>query len=194
MYSRYISVKLPLCLLLSASACFAPGSVITAEESAVGKIEFNRDVRPILSNHCFTCHGPDSATRESGLRLDQREAAIAEADSGFQAIVPGNVKASELLRRVTANDEDQRMPPPDGPKQLTEKQIAILTKWIEQGAEYQPHWAFLPPKPTALPSVENETWVRNPIDHFVIARLQSEGLKPAEGATRETLIRRGAFD
>ncbi len=159
------------------------------------KIQFNRDVRPILANHCFTCHGHDSATREAGLRLDRREAATAELDSGLAAIVPGDVGGSELIRRITAEDGDERMPPVDGPKPLTAAQIATLTKWIEQGAEYEQHWAFIAPQPMAPPSTKPAgKWRRNAIDDFVFARLEQEGLKPAEEASRETLIRRVAFD
>jgi len=165
--------------------------------SAVGRadeIQFNRDVRPILSNHCFTCHGPDSATREAGLRLDQREAATAVAESGARAIVPGDPKRSELIRRVTAHDADERMPPTDGPARLNDKQVQILTKWIAEGAEYQPHWAFVPPQDVSVPDDAGSQWVRNDIDRFVLARLRGERLQPARRASRETLIRRVAFD
>ncbi len=157
-------------------------------------IEFNRDVRPILSNHCFKCHGPDSATRESGLRLDLREASTAKAESGARAIVPGDVDASELIHRVMAEDADVQMPPLDGPKQLNAKQIATLKAWIEQGAEYQPHWAFVAPAQHGLPQVADIAWPHNDIDRFVLARLERAGRKPAKEGTRETLIRRVAFD
>ncbi|MCA9014019.1 MAG: DUF1549 domain-containing protein, partial [Planctomycetaceae bacterium] len=157
-------------------------------------IEFNRDVLPILSNHCFMCHGPDSTTREAGLRLDQRESATGKADSGKKAITPGNVQASELIQRITTQDENERMPPVKGPKPLNADQIAILKKWVEQGAEFQPHWAFVPPKQPTVPQTANSSWPKNNIDHFVLARLERDGLKPAHEANRETLIRRVAFD
>lgn len=162
--------------------------------SAGEEIEFNRDVRPILSNHCFTCHGPDSATREAGVRLDKREAAIGKADSGESIIVPGNAAKSELIRRVSSHDADIRMPPADGAKRLTDQQIATLTAWINQGAEYETHWSFLSPKKVAAPDVAPSTWPKNDIDRFVLARLQKEGLKPMPPASRETLVRRVAFD
>ncbi|MDG1894484.1 MAG: PSD1 and planctomycete cytochrome C domain-containing protein [Fuerstiella sp.] len=158
------------------------------------EIEFNRDVRPILSNHCFTCHGPDTATREAGLRLDSRDAALKEADSGKSAIVPGNVDASEVYRRIMSDDPDVRMPPVGGPKQLDDKQMAILKAWIEQGAEYQQHWAFVSPEPPEIPDVGSSRSVHNDIDRFVVSQLPSADKAPAREATRETLIRRVAFD
>lgn len=157
-------------------------------------VEFNRDVRPILSNHCFTCHGPDSATREGGLRLDQREAAVAAGDSGERAVVPGDIGASEMIRRVSSTDPDVRMPPVDGPKALDEKQVATLRAWIENGADFQTHWAFVTPTKPAVPGAAGTEWSQNDIDHFVFAQLLSRQLKPAAEATRETLIRRVAFD
>lgn len=158
------------------------------------ELQFNRDVRPILSNHCFTCHGPDAATREGGLRLDQRDAATATSDSGERAIVPGDTDASELIRRITSTDPDVRMPPVDGPKPLDPKQIATLTKWIDGGATYQSHWAFGPVVEPAVPNTADSPWPRNDIDHFVLARLRENNLKPANQASPETLIRRVAFD
>jgi hypothetical protein len=155
------------------------------------EIEFNRDVRPILSNHCFTCHGPDTATREAGLRLDQRDSALQKADSGKSAIVPGDIDASEVYRRIIAHDPDERMPPVDGPDPLDAQQIAILKAWIEQGAEYQQHWAFVAPQPR---DVSNSPLLHNNIDRFVLSQLQSAENMPAPEATRETLIRRVAFD
>ena len=171
--------------------------ILVLSGSALGedRIDFNRQVRPILSNHCFTCHGPDAGTRESGFRLDVRDSAVGEADSGERVIVPGDSAASELIRRVTAESEFERMPPPEGPKQLTAKQIATLKQWIDQGAEYQPHWSFIPPREIEPPtSAASANWRRNEIDDFVAARLQREGLQPAPTASRETLIRRVAFD
>ena len=169
--------------------------VIAMSRSAVGDdVDFNRDVRPILSNHCFTCHGPDSATREGGLRLDVRDAAIATGDSGERAIMPGAAGASEIIRRVTSTDSDIHMPPSNGPKALNEKQIATLKAWIESGAEYQSHWAFVPVKEPVVPKTAGIAWAQNDIDHFVSAQLPDKQLQPAAEATRETLIRRVAFD
>jgi hypothetical protein len=166
-----------------------PSLTVVADE-----IQFNRDVRPILANHCFTCHGPDSATRKAGLRLDRRESAMQKAESGERTIVPGNLQASELLRRITAKDDDERMPPADGAKPLSAKQITTLKTWIEQGAAYQPHWAYIPPTQQKIPKVIGSAWPRNKIDHFVLARTERAGLKQAREASRETLIRRVSFD
>ena len=169
-------------------------SLLTCVAQAEESIEFNRDVLPILSNHCFTCHGPDSATRAAGLRLDRRESAISSADSGRNAIIPGKADASELIQRITAENESDRMPPVDGPKPLNAKQIAILKTWIDQGAEYEAHWTFRAPVQPEVPQTSNTTWPKNKIDSFVLARLEREGLQPARTASRETLIRRVALD
>ncbi len=159
--------------------------------NASDKLEFNRDIRPILSNHCFACHGPDSVSREAGLRLDRRDAATQPAESGEIAVVPGDASSSELIRRITARDDDRM--PPEGGTSLTAAQIETLKKWIEQGAEFQSHWAFIPPQSPAVPAVGSD-WAKNNIDRFVYAKLQAEGRQPAPEASRETLIRRVAFD
>jgi cytochrome c553 len=157
-------------------------------------LKFNRDVRPILSNHCFTCHGPDDATREASLRLDQFDSATGEADSGAMAIVPGDSDASELIRRILADDPDERMPPGDAADALSADQIATLKAWIEAGAMYESHWAFVAPKKTDVPQVGDSSWPKNGIDCFVIKRFKEKALEPAPEATPETLIRRVAFD
>ncbi|TWT98693.1 PSD1 and planctomycete cytochrome C domain-containing protein [Neorhodopirellula pilleata] len=157
-------------------------------------IEFNRDVRPILSNHCFTCHGPDSATREGGLRLDQRDAATGMGDSGELAIVPGSSSVSEIIRRVTSTDPDVRMPPVDGPEPLSPQQISTLKTWIDQGAPFQSHWAFVTVAQPTVPETVGSDWPHNDIDRFVLDKLLETESTPAPEATRETLIRRVAFD
>ncbi|MFO0897281.1 MAG: PSD1 and planctomycete cytochrome C domain-containing protein [Pirellulales bacterium] len=157
-------------------------------------VDFTRDVRPILSGRCFKCHGPDDAAREANLRLDQREAALAEADSGLAAIVPGIPEESELVRRILAEDEGERMPPPSAPHPLTDAEKDILTRWVAEGAEYRQHWAFIPPVQSPLPAVKQADWPRNPIDHFVLARLEAAGLAPAPEADRHALVRRLYLD
>lgn len=155
------------------------------------EIQFNRDVRPILSDHCFKCHGPDSASREAGLRLDRREDAI-----DYGALVPGDVE-SEMLLRVFSDDEELRMPPLDAHKDLSTAQKELLRRWIAEGAEYEPHWAFIPlPKQVAVPAVASnaESTIINPIDAFVAARLQGTGYQAAEPAPREVWLRRVSFD
>ncbi len=162
---------------------------------------FNRDVRPILSNHCYQCHGPDSASREAGLRLDKRDEAFAELESGVRAIVPGDPDASEIFRRVTHPDPDSLMPPAEVGKPLRPEQIETLRRWIESGAEYQEHWSFVPPARPEVPDLaqdsaaaDDSAWDANPIDRFVLARLRAEGLEPSPRADLETLLRRASFD
>ncbi len=157
-------------------------------------VDFTREVRPILSGRCFKCHGPDDGSREAGLRLDQRDAALAEADSGLAAIVPGKPEESELIRRILAEDESERMPPPSAPHPLTEDEKQILTRWVAEGAEYREHWAFVPPVQAPLPTVQQTDWPRNPIDHFVLAGLEAAGLAPAPEADRHALVRRLYLD
>src|SRR5438045_3787388 len=158
------------------------------------KIRFNRDVRPILSGNCFYCHGPDPKHREAALRLDHREGATADL-GGYAAIVPGKPDESTLINRVTSTDPDEHMPPPASKKpHLTDEQIAILRRWIEQGAEYEGHWAFLPLATGQPPAVKNEAWIANPIDRFILARLEQEGLSPSAPADPATLIRRVSLD
>src|SRR5258706_7211165 len=128
------------------------------------RLDCSRDVGPILPDTCCTCHGPDDAKRKSGLRLDFKETAYKPAKSGKTAIVPGDLAHSELIRRVTTSDEDDRMPPADSGKQISKEQIEILKKWITQGAAYRGHWAFESPVRPALPELKNKSWPRNEID------------------------------
>ena len=155
---------------------------------------FNRDIRPLLSNRCFKCHGPD--VRESGLNLADRASAVAAAaGGGSPAIVPGRSAAGELMRRVTSRDDDDRMPPPGHGDPLTPAEIAKLRAWIDAGARYEAHWAYVKPDPAlAPPAVRNRAWVRNPVDAFVLARLEAEGLSPAPEADRAVLLRRLSLD
>lgn len=169
----------------------AATAVHAADDDA---IEFNRDIRPILSDKCFACHGPDSATREADLRLDIRDSAVAADDQGHAAITPGNPDASSLVQRIFAKDADDLMPPPDSHKTLTEREKDLLKAWIAAGAEYQPHWAFITPVKPPLPAVKDQGWPRGEIDRFVLARLEKLGLKPAPEADRRTLIRRVTLD
>ncbi len=162
--------------------------------AARGAEDFSRDVRPILSAHCFKCHGPDDKARQAGLRLDQRAGATTTLDSGAVAIVPGKSDASELVRRIFAADESERMPPASANKPLTPEQKETLRRWIAEGADYQPHWAFVPPKQAPLPKVKQADWPQSPIDYFVLARLEAAGLSPSPPADAYTLIRRLYLD
>lgn len=161
---------------------------------ASAEVNFARDVRPILASRCFKCHGPDDEQRQAGLRLDLRESAIGESDSGQITIVPGNAAESELLRRITSTDDSEVMPPPETKQSLTATQIEILKQWIAEGAKYEPHWAFQSPVQAPLPAVKDSGWPRNPIDHFVLARLDAAGLQPSPAADRRALIRRVSLD
>jgi hypothetical protein len=152
--------------------------------------DFLREVRPILSHACWRCHGFDAATRESGLRLDTREGATRVADSGRTAIVVGQPDASELMRRIMTTDASERMPPPGHGEPLTAVQIETLRRWIEAGAPFDAHWSFVPPRRAVLPPVQDRQWVRNRIDHLVLARLEQEQRHPNPSATPQRLLRR----
>jgi len=154
-------------------------------------VRFNREVLPILADHCYACHGFDQEARKAGLRLDRRESALAELESGERAIVPGEPAKSELLRRVASHDRDEMMPPPKKGQPLAPEQVEILRRWIEAGAEYEKHWAFIPPVRAEPPVVSGAT---HPVDRFIRARLASEAIAPAPEADRATLIRRVSFD
>ncbi|SIO66874.1 Planctomycete cytochrome C [Singulisphaera sp. GP187] len=154
-----------------------------------GAIEYNRDVRPILAENCFSCHGPDSASRKADLRLDQRDPAIKAG-----ALTPGDLAGSELIQRIQSEERDEVMPPLATKKTLTAEQKQILKRWVESGAEYQPHWSLIAPTRPEPPVVKNEAWVRNPIDRFVLAKLEASGLAPAPEADRRTLARRLSLD
>ena len=165
-----------------------------AEDAALpNKIEFNRDVRPILSDTCFKCHGPDKKHREGDRRLDTRDGALAENES-VRAIVPGKLAESDAHVRIHSTEADEHMPPPKSGKKLTARQIAILDRWIEQGAEYQPHWAYIPPLRPAVPPADDAAFVKNPIDALVLARQRELGVAHAAEADRATLIRRVSLD
>jgi hypothetical protein len=165
-----------------------------AAEPAAACVDFAREVRPLLSDRCFRCHGPDARSRRAGLRLDAREGALKELRGGRRAVVPGRPEESELLRRITAADPDERMPPAASNLSLDAAEIALLRRWIEEGADYRQHWAFLPPAAPEAPALDDGGWARGPIDHFILERLRAAGLEPAPEACRETLIRRLSFD
>ncbi len=174
---------------LATSAFLLMASLLLTSQAVAEKpIDFNRDVRPILSDKCFFCHGPDPTHREADLRLD------VEKDAKDYAIVPGKPEASDVFQRIISTDADEKMPPEKSGKKLSSKEIAILKKWIEQGADYAPYWAYLKPKRHPIPDVRLENWPRNWIDNFLLARLEEEGLNPSRDADKVTLIRRVTFD
>ena len=158
-------------------------------------VQFNRDIRPIFSDKCYTCHGPDAGNRKTKLRFDREDGAKIELSKGRKAIVPGDPAASELYRRVASSDAAIRMPPAYmGREKLTDHEISLIRGWIEQGAQWERHWSFIPPKRPPLPEVREKNWARNPIDLFVLERLERERLKPSPEAGRRTLIRRVTLD
>src|SRR5262245_27227465 len=166
-----------ICLAFLASPLRAQGA----------KLSFDRDVRPILSDACFTCHGPDSARRQADLRLDTPD--------GLRSVVePGHPGASTLVRRIGSIDPKRRMPPTTATRPLTPAEIATLRRWVAEGAHHEPHWAFVAPVRSAPPTTRNTAWARGPLDRFVLARLEREGLAPSPEADRYALIRRLSFD
>ena len=162
-----------------------------AKESAP---DYNRDVRPILSDHCYTCHGPDEAKRKAGLRLDLEADAFRRLKSGQHALVKGDPKGGTLVERILTKDPDDIMPPPEHGRPLSPKQVEILQRWVASGAAWREHWSFIPPEPPPLPKVKDTRWPRNEIDRFVLAGMESAGLKPNPEADRATLVRRLSFD
>ena len=178
------ALKFLVCLLTLFVSTFLFTSAQAVKQRA---IDFNRDIRPILSDKCFACHGPDATAKKIKLRLDSEAAAMA-------AIIPGQPQQSKLVKRITHQDEAMRMPPVDSGRSLTSQEIELLTEWIKQGAKWQSHWAFVAPVRPPLPSVESTLWPKNAIDYFVLARLEKEGLQPAPEADKATLLRRVSFD
>lgn len=163
--------------------------LLPAVAHGAGKVEFNRDIRPILSENCFLCHGPDKTARKAKLRLDERESAL-----GKKAIVPGKPEESELIARIFSTDEHDVMPPPKAHKTLTAAQKALLRQWIQEGADYQPHWAYLSPQRPAVPMVQHQEWVANPVDAFLLRTLESKRIQPSPPADKRALVRRLYLD
>ena len=187
---------LRLCAKLIAGG-FVVAIALRAASAADGPapaIDYDRQIRPILSNTCFKCHGPDAEERESGLRLDIRDEALKPADSGKRAIVPGKPEASRLIERVFSTDPGEMMPPPETNKKITAAEKDLLRRWIAEGAKYAEHWSFRPPRRPAIPAVKNADWPKNAVDRFILARLEAAGLAPSAEADKTTLIRRATLD
>src|SRR5262245_47174182 len=163
---------------------------LTAAGGAEASVSYNRDVRPILSDNCFYCHGPDKNHRKAKMRLDVREEALAK-----EAFVPGKPDESELVKRIFTTNEDDLMPPPDAHKALTAEQKAILKQWIAEGAKYEPHWAYITPMRPGLPKVQvSKSRNTNPIDAFILAPLAEKKIQPSPESDRRTLLRRLSLD
>ncbi|MGD9854163.1 MAG: PSD1 and planctomycete cytochrome C domain-containing protein [Planctomycetaceae bacterium] len=175
-------------ILMGIITCLLSGAMLVADD-----IDFVRDVRPILANNCFGCHGADAVHRQGDLRLDQLDGS-ADVHGASEVIVPGKPDESRLISRITSDADDERMPPPDSGKSLKPAEIEILRTWISQGATYAAHWAFRPPVRSEVPQVDNSEWVRNPIDSFILVRLERDGLTPTPEADPVTLLRRLSLD
>ena len=169
------------------------GSLGWNEARAEQPVNFDREIRPILSEHCFACHGPDKQARKADLRLDKREDVL-RVREGIAVIVPAKVEESELVRRVASTDPDEVMPPPEFKKRLNSQQIDRLRQWVVEGAKWEGHWSLTLPARVPAPPVSDQNWPRNPIDRFVVARLEREGLRPSPEAERASLIRRVCLD
>ena len=188
-----LGYSMQMCLLRSMCIGLVFGLPALALAQTANRVEFNKDIRPILSEGCFNCHGPNEGTRQAGLRFDVPEGPTSDRGRyGGPVIIPGDADESLLLHRVTEENERARMP--RGRAALRPEQIDTLRRWIDQGAEYQDHWAFIPPERAPAPSVGDAEWPRNPIDRFILARLEDEGLTPSDEADRATLLRRVPLD
>ncbi len=181
MRTFYIALLLPIFGLVSVS--------LTADQ-----IDFNRDIRPLLSDNCFRCHGPDEGQRQANYRLDLKRGAFGELEGGGRGIVGGDVAASKLLERIRSQDPNHQMPPPDSGKVLTRAQIDLLHRWIESGASWEEHWSFVAPVRPRQPAIDRTEWIRNSIDTYVLARIESAGESPSGEADQRALIRRVTFD
>ena len=166
----------------------------SVSSSPAEQISFNKHIRPILADRCFVCHGPDATTREAGLRFDREESAKQPSvDSGETAIVPGQPEMSELLRRLSASD-DLQMPPPDSNLSVTQDEIKLIRRWIAEGAKWERHWSLIAPVKAEAPAVANPSWPVNSIDHFILRRLEVEGLEPTRQVSKAQWLRRVSFD
>ncbi len=182
-----------LLLVLGVGAILARTVAAAEPKTSAAKIDFDRQVRPILSEHCFTCHGPDAAQRKGDLRLDTREGALGDR-GGYAAVAPGSLAASALWERMTSDDPDLQMPPAEAARRPTEQERKVLKAWIEAGAPWEEHWSLQPIQPPVAPEVKNAGLARNPIDLFVLARLEAAGLSFSPQANRATLLRRLSLD
>src|SRR4030095_2085464 len=166
------------------------------KEKVPPHVDFNIHIRPILADRCFKCHGPDSKQRKANLRLDIPDSAFAalKESPGMFAIVPGDPTHSQVFLRISSTDTSEQMPPPSSNVSLSAYEIKLIEKWIKQGAEYKPHWAFIAPQPQQLPETENKKWTKNEIDHFILAKMESMDLSPNDPADKERLLKRVCFD
>ena len=187
---RLVRVGITALLTISCIACHNRSS----DKSGSSRISFNETIQPILSENCYACHGLDSTARKAGLRLDRADFAYAPHEKSGPAIIPGKPDKSPLIQRIESKDPKQRMPPEEAHRTLKPEQIALLREWVKEGAHYEPHWAFVAPRQPAIPATKDRQWPRNAIDHFILSRLEKEGLKPSPEADKRSLIRRVTYD
>jgi hypothetical protein len=192
-----VIIAIPFVILFMVSCTpELPKDVDLAYSSLPDELDYNIHVKPILSDKCFSCHGPDQAKQKAGLRLDVASFAFDDLPEspGKVAIDPGDLNGSEVFHRILSDDPDYKMPSKKSNLSLSAKEKAILIKWIKEGAEYKPHWAFVSPKKPKVPEVKDEKWIVNPIDNFIVQKLELEKLKPSVQAKKELLLRRLSLD
>src|SRR5262249_1497577 len=189
-----LALKLAVCLAWLGPLCISQSASPRGTGHKTFKPEFDRDIRPILAENCYPCHGPDQNKRKAKLRLDRQDDALKALPTGDFAIIPKNPKGSKLVERISSKDADEVMPPTKSGKKLTQEQVSWLVQWIADGATWQNHWSFVPPHRLQIPALKNRHLARNPIDDFVLAKLENEGLKPMPEADRSVLLRRVSLD
>lgn len=187
-----VSVLSRLCSLFI--LCVAINCLFTGQAQSGEKLRFNRDIRPLLSEKCFSCHGPSAKKEEGIVRLDERDKLLKPTPDGKTILSPGNADASELIRRIRSTDDGERMPPPDSKKTLTDDEKNLLARWVNEGAEYEAHWGFIAPERPQVPTAAHGDWAKNEIDHFVLAGIERHHLHPSERADKATLLRRLSLD
>ena len=193
----FLSIVCAGCVLCMFYACTRAGSSQNAEEQIPDIISYNFNIRPILSDKCYKCHGPDASKREAGLRLDMPESAynVLKNNPQAHALVPGKPDQSEVYRRISTQDTAEMMPPAaSNLKRLSPYEVELIKKWIKQGAKYEKHWAFIPPKSMPVPTVENTAWPKNQIDNFILQKLEQKGIEPNPEADKERLLKRVSLD
>lgn len=191
--------KITSCRLLATLGTLALVAILMRSPSqgaapTAPAVDYSRQILPLLADNCFACHGPDEKKRKAKLRLDTKEGLLGELKSGSRAVVPGKSAESALVERICSTDDSELMPPPKSGKKLTPQQIAVFKQWIDQGAQWSSHWAFIAPKLSPLPAIKNALWPRNPIDYFILARLEAVGLQPSAETDKEKLVRRVTLD
>ncbi|MEM9829015.1 MAG: DUF1553 domain-containing protein [Bacteroidota bacterium] len=195
-YISLIGVSLTISLFVTSCGVDKPAEIVKAEQILPEKLDYNLHVKPILSDKCFACHGPDEASQEAGLELATRQGALAalQDSPGEHAIVPGKLAKSVAFHRIVSEDPEQIMPPPESNLTLSDYEKAVLIRWMEEGAEYKPHWAFVKPEKREIPEIANEAWAKNSIDYFIAKKLAENNFSPSKQAEKSLLLRRLSLD